>query len=51
MCHADTITNNDGTTTAFCYCGWSQNCATLEIAETAAEQHQNRQDDDSDSQD
>lgn len=44
MCYADTTVNDDGTAIAYCYCGWSENCDTLEIAEQAAEQHQNRQD-------
>ncbi|MBQ0923073.1 hypothetical protein [Saccharopolyspora endophytica] len=45
MCYADTTANGDGTATAYCYCGWSENCDTMEIAEQAAERHQNRQDD------
>lgn len=44
MCYADTITENDGTVTAYCYCGWSETHPTQEAADAAAEQHQNAQD-------
>jgi hypothetical protein len=37
---ADTVTNDDGTATAFCYCGWSADHATPEAADTDAERHQ-----------
>ncbi|GAA3863499.1 hypothetical protein GCM10022243_32550 [Saccharothrix violaceirubra] len=40
MCYADTLTNDDGTATAFCYCGWSADHATPEAADTDAERHQ-----------
>jgi hypothetical protein len=40
MCYADTVTNDDGTATAFCYCGWSADHATPEAADTDAERHQ-----------
>jgi hypothetical protein len=42
MCFADTVANDDGTVTAFCYCGWSEIHRTQESADAAAEQHQNR---------
>jgi hypothetical protein len=41
MCYADTATNDDGTVTAFCYCGWSETHDTQESADVAAERHQN----------
>ena len=44
MCYADTVTNDDGTATAFCYCGWSADHATPEAADTDAERHQNAAD-------
>lgn len=44
MCYADTAINDDGTATAFCYCGWNQECADLATAEAAAEAHQNAAD-------
>jgi hypothetical protein len=40
MCYADFATNDDGTATAFCYCGWCQEHDTPEAAEAAAERHQ-----------
>ncbi|MEV8444159.1 hypothetical protein AB0425_42865 [Actinosynnema sp. NPDC051121] len=40
MCYADTVTNDDGTATAFCCCGWSADHATPEAADTDAERHQ-----------
>jgi hypothetical protein len=45
MCYADTDTNDDGTVTAFCYCGWSDDFATQELADAAAEEHVNLPDD------
>jgi hypothetical protein len=44
MCFADTDVNNDGTHTAFCYCGWNEQHATAHAAETAAADHQNAAD-------
>ena len=42
MCDADTMTNDDGTFSAVCYCGWSDHGhATIDSAERAAEAHQN----------
>ncbi|MEV8438810.1 hypothetical protein AB0425_15660 [Actinosynnema sp. NPDC051121] len=40
MCYADTVTNDDGTATAFCYCGWSADHATPEAADADGERHQ-----------
>ncbi|MFI7676430.1 hypothetical protein [Actinophytocola sp. NPDC049390] len=40
MCYADTANNDDGTATAFCYCGWSEDHGTPEAADAAAERHQ-----------
>lgn len=40
MCYADTVTNDDGTATAFCHCGWSADHATPEAADADAERHQ-----------
>lgn len=40
MCYADTVTNDDGTTTAFCYCGWTEDHTTPESADAAAERHE-----------
>lgn len=45
MCYADTTTNDDGTVTAYCYCGWSEHHRTQTAADSAAEAHQNREDD------
>jgi hypothetical protein len=45
MCDADTIMNDDGTVTAFCYCGWVEYGHTQESADAAAEAHQNAPDD------
>lgn len=45
MCYADTVTNDDGTATALCYCGWSADHATPEAADAAAERHQTDADD------
>ncbi|MEV0675899.1 hypothetical protein AB0I60_05175 [Actinosynnema sp. NPDC050436] len=39
MCYADTAANDDGTVTAFCYCGWSTVRATPEAADDAAVCH------------
>lgn len=44
MCYADTITENDGTVTAQCYCGWVEYGHTQESADDAAGTHQNRPD-------
>ncbi|WP_170191973.1 hypothetical protein [Saccharothrix syringae] len=41
MCYADTTANDDGTATAFCCCGWSEDHAIPDTADTAAERHQN----------
>lgn len=43
---ADTATNDNGTVSAFCYCGWSETHPTQEAADAAAERHQNTPDDD-----
>ncbi|WP_216211087.1 hypothetical protein [Amycolatopsis aidingensis] len=40
MCYADTATNDDGTATAFCYCGWNDEPTTPDAADAAAEAHQ-----------
>ncbi|PSL51386.1 hypothetical protein B0I31_12115 [Saccharothrix carnea] len=40
MCYADTVTNDDGTATAFCCCGWSADHATPDAADADAERHQ-----------
>lgn len=48
MCYADTLTNDDGTVTACCYCGWSDVYATPELADAAAGQHESRQFDEHD---
>jgi hypothetical protein len=45
MCYADAITENNGTATAQCYCGWVEYGHTQESADAAAEAHQNRPDD------
>lgn len=44
MCYADTITETDGTVTAFCYCGWVEKGHTQKSADEAAYAHQNAQD-------
>jgi hypothetical protein len=44
MCYADTTTENDGTVTAYCYCGWVEYGHTPESAD-AADAHQNAPDD------
>lgn len=36
MCYADTATNDDGTATALCYCGWSADHATPDSADADA---------------
>ena len=41
MCYADTTTENDGTVTAYCYCGWVEYGHTQESADAAAYAHQN----------
>lgn len=46
MHYADTTTNDNGTVTAFCYCGWSEVHPDQETADAAAERHQNTPDDD-----
>ncbi|GAB2790608.1 hypothetical protein GCM10027199_78280 [Amycolatopsis magusensis] len=40
MCNADTINHADGTATAFCYCGWTDEFPTTDAADHAAETHQ-----------
>ncbi|MFE0025479.1 hypothetical protein [Amycolatopsis sp. NPDC059021] len=40
MCYADTDTNDDGTATAFCYCGWCDHYATPDEADAAAAAHE-----------
>jgi hypothetical protein len=40
MCYADTDTNPDGTATAFCYCGWTQEHPAPAAADAAAETHE-----------
>ncbi|WP_162830404.1 hypothetical protein [Amycolatopsis palatopharyngis] len=40
MCYADTATNPDGTATAFCYCGWTEEHPTPDAADTAADTHE-----------
>lgn len=47
MCYADTITEIDGTVTAYCCCGWVEHEHTPESADVAAETHQNASDDES----
>ena len=42
MCDVDIITNDDGTVTAFCCCGWSETHDAPELADVVAEWHQNR---------
>ena len=44
MCYVDTATENDSTVIAFCYCGWSDEFATQELADVAAYEHQNAPD-------
>lgn len=39
MYYADSVTNADGTATAFCQCGWLAD-HTPEAADAAAERHQ-----------
>jgi len=39
MHYVDTTTNDNGTVTAFCNCGWSQRHDTWESADAAAEHH------------
>ncbi|MEV5301140.1 hypothetical protein [Amycolatopsis methanolica] len=46
MHYADTTINDNGTVTAFCYCGWSAVHDTQESADAAAEYHQNDDADD-----
>lgn len=46
MHYADTTANDNGTVTAFCYCGWSEVHPDQETADTAAERHQNTPDHD-----
>lgn len=42
MHYADTTTDDTtGAVVAFCYCGWSDEHATQEAADAAAERHQN----------
>lgn len=33
MYYADTAANENGTVSAFCYCGWSDDCDTQESAD------------------
>jgi hypothetical protein len=40
MCYAETATKDDGTATAFCYCGWTEQHPRPGDADTAAESHQ-----------
>lgn len=40
MCDADTTTENSGTVTAHCYCGWVEYGHTPESADAAADAHQ-----------
>lgn len=47
MCYADTITEIDGTVTAYCCCGWVEHEHTPESADIAAETHQNTPNDES----
>jgi hypothetical protein len=44
VCYTDTTTNDDGTVTAFCYCGWADDHDTQESADAAADSHQNAPD-------
>jgi hypothetical protein len=44
VCIADVYDNEDGTFTATCYCGWSEDHPTRDAAERETEAHQNRQD-------
>ena len=42
MCIVETVTESDGTYTAFCYCGWSTDGIESDTAaESIAQQHQN----------
>jgi len=41
MCDVDTITNDDGTVTVFCCCGWSEIHDAPGLADMVGEWHQN----------
>ena len=43
-CLSDTLVEDDGTVTAFCDCGWSENHASQQAAEAAARDHQEKSD-------
>ncbi|MBB3666207.1 hypothetical protein FB384_005168 [Prauserella sediminis] len=40
MCYADITTHADGTATALCYCGWTEQHASADAAGAAAAAHQ-----------
>ncbi|GAA1214418.1 hypothetical protein GCM10009675_40640 [Prauserella alba] len=40
MCYADITTHADGTATALCYCGWTEQHASADAADAAAAAHQ-----------
>lgn len=43
MCELDTVKNDDGTFSALCYCGWTDDGhATQASADAAAQAHQDR---------
>jgi len=44
MCYADITTHRDGTATAFCYCGWTEEHPTPDAADRAAAAHQHAAD-------
>jgi CDGSH-type Zn-finger protein len=43
-CLSDTVDEDNGTVTAFCGCGWSENHPSQEAAEAAARDHQDASD-------